>query len=147
MFQAHLAQYVCNRITDRRSRCKRQINDTKRYIKPLRCFLGNKLTDTGYLERGLLDRLTQYFKSLAFCLGNGTLYNTRSGYADVYNGISFGHSVEGPCHERIVVGCVTEYHKLGTSYVRPFGCFLYYLSHKPYGIHIYTASRAAHIDR
>ena len=46
MFQTNFLKDLCNTITDRRCRCKRQIHDTKLNPKTSGSLLGNQLTNT-----------------------------------------------------------------------------------------------------
>ena len=112
MLKAYLAQDIRYRISNSRSRCKRQIYDSKWDAESSGCFLCYQLSYSGDLEGCLLDGLAEYLEVRAAYFLKSMLNNSGAGYADVDDRVRLCHAVESTCHEGIVIRCIAEYNKL-----------------------------------
>ena len=108
-FQTHFFQNVCDRVTDSRCRCKRQVDDSKRNAQFFTGFLADQLTHTGDLESRPFDQIGNFcqicvFREFCQCCA----YNARTGNADIDFTVRFADTMESACHKGVVLNRIAE---------------------------------------
>ncbi len=150
-FQPDSFENLRNRIAARGCGSKRQIDYTEPCVQPLSSLFGDKLSRPRYLKRRTLDCFGK-FRQIRFGNGfNGVLNYARTRHADVNYRVAFAYAVESARHKGVVLHRITENNKFcATEAVflggRRSGIFNY-LTHQPYGVHIYARLGRADVDR
>ena len=150
MFQSYLTQYVCHGIANGRSGCQTEVYDAKGDSQAARSLLSHILSHTCNLECRSLDGFAQDLKAFSPYALQDMVHHTRSAYAYVDDCIILAHSMEGACHEGVVIGGIAQNHQFATSQgvvvLSGLCCFQDYLAHESHGIHIDTCLGAPYVD-
>ena len=111
-FQTHFLKYMRHRISNRRSRRERQVNDPERHAQPSRSLLRHELTHSCDLERRPLDDIGDLGNIRVRSLRESRSNHARTAYAYIHHTVGFADPVKRARHKGIVLRRVAEYNEL-----------------------------------
>src|SRR5437588_151577 len=114
--ETHGLKNIGHRITGRRRRRQRKIDDAERNSQTARSFAANQLAGPREFERKFLDYLSKVVKwKIRIGMLDRVIDNAGAGDADIQHHFRLADTVKGAGHEWIVFDGVGETNKLGAG--------------------------------